>query len=96
MEYIFILCSNDPERKEYINQLVKDFNELVYKKYPDCVILEGNIKVRFFTDIECKMGKTLGYRPFCTLDYYDKKELVKRLQEIIEGKIKKLEVNQND
>lgn len=87
-EYIFILCSNSLEREENINQLVKDFNKLVYKKYPDCVILKGNIKVRFFTDIECKMRKTLGYRPFCTLDYYDKKELVKNCKKIIKRKIK--------
>jgi len=79
MKYIFVLCSNDPERKEDINQLVQDFNELVYKKYPDCVILKGNIKVKFFTDLECKMGKMKGYRPYCVLGYYDKKGLAKKI-----------------
>ena len=89
MEYICIFCSNDPERQIYIKQLIEDFKELVYKKYPDCVILKGDVKVRFFTDLERKIGQAVGYGPHRKLDFYDQRYLAKILQEIYERKINK-------
>lgn len=88
MELIFIYCWNSNEKREIIYDLKKSLGDLVIKKNPDSVVLIGNIKIKVFTDQEVEMGKTIGYRPYCVLEYYEPKILIDKIVEIYKSKEK--------
>lgn len=88
MKLIFIYCWDSNEKREIIYDLIKSLGDLVIKKYQDQIILLGDIKIKVFTDQEVRMRKTIGYRPYCVLGYYEPKILIDKIVEIYKSKEK--------